>query len=282
MVIYIGLWLVLTSLSCGKNTFTGGDSKNKPQEVVKAPEPIPASRPIAEPEIDAATDRKEISEVPQPPVDTEIQIVTSDQVIEACNGTREQSIQQLNFPERSDSCDFGNNGNNPKSDKKFQAYAVTTQEISLPEGALLCSVSLESQQTDLRYDDTLFFTADKYVVTSSHKTMVDLLPFDPIAQLVSWDFEKLKGQDVDFGEDKLDFCTTNANCLIPPHDQTGPFKLVLETNEVAPLVIALNGKQNIPFSVITGGDDNDSDCTHSAFNLVANLTYVLSSSPTSP
>ena len=269
-------------MQCSQNQFRDSGEAGTEQNAEEL-----ATQPVLLPPDQSVSSDTDISTDVEPEesgieTNNDVVITSPDQVVEACQGQRTQVVLQVNFPERTDACDFGNDGNNNKQDKRFSARAVTTQQISIPQNALLCSFAIQSQATDLRYDDAFFFNVDNYLITGSHKTMVDLLDTHPVANLKLWNFEKVKGQEVDFGEDKLDYCTTNATCIIPPHDQTGPFNIKLETNEVAPLVIALNGKENIDLSIVTGGDDNDSDCTHSPFNLIANYSYVIHNSGETP
>ena len=207
-------------------------------------------------------------------------VLTPELVKLACNSfVQLEASQNVSIPERTEGCGFSENGNGPAINDMFQARERLDIPLSVPENALLCSMEVTNIPDEVRYDDSVYFTLENYVLASSHKTVVDLLDLDPVTGYRVWDFNKVKGTTISFGGDKLDYCGGDTVCSLPPQDNEGTFSLSMSLNDVAPLVAALQNVEGPKFSFIVGGDDNGSDCTHSVFDLKADYTYVVPSLP---
>ncbi|MGE0172052.1 MAG: hypothetical protein AB7T49_04675 [Oligoflexales bacterium] len=187
-----------------------------------------------------------------------------------CSPSNTETLSQtLNFPASAE-CAFNQNGNLDRKNGFHQAISTQTLNVPIPANIVLCEINIESSVSDLRYDDFLIFTLDKYVLVGSNGNMMDLLQKD--GNLYIWNFDKIKGQPADLDDTLPPYCI-GASCDVPGHDQAGPFNVNFTTSEIRELANRQLGKNELDFSLITTGDDNDGDCEHTEFNLSLTLRY---------
>ncbi|MFW7379280.1 MAG: hypothetical protein ACOH5I_10765 [Oligoflexus sp.] len=194
---------------------------------------------------------------------------------EACENAGElpQLKAPLVFPERRE-CSWNIAPNLDRRDAFVQAFEKTDQIVELPPNSVICSMNIKSPDTtSLHYDDFLFLTLENYVIFGTNQLITNYLDRDE--NLYLWQFDKIKGQPIRNFEASRFCLAANNRCQLPPHDQTGPVALDINTEESAPLALKVaEGSQKINFSLVATGDNDDRDCYHTALNLEVAIEYL--------
>jgi hypothetical protein len=248
----------LLMLGCGEADFAGQKGSDEPQDVATS-----ANVEVSKPEVTHVEDR-------QAAVAEESAVDTIDKLAFCQNGDYEVQTQRLNFNQRQE-CRFGAGDNLPRLGGFMQAKEEQTIALTLPEKTVLCGMELASPAQDLHYDDYLFLTLNQNVLVASEVGWADLLTVE--GQTVKpWNWEALKGQDhAPVEGDALygtPYCLGDEGCQVPMHDATGGFAYGLDFAAAdQSFYDKLSTAQELAFTVIATGDDDDGDCDHSTFQL---------------
>lgn len=193
------------------------------------------------------------------------------QIIEVCTVYERQTYQTvLNFPERQD-CNWNQNGNGEKRNEYMQARESQTRSFGLPANAVLCELSLESTMNNLHYDDFLFFTMNDYVLIGSNSFFVN--KFAKEGNLFVWDWAKIYGMP---WQEQGPYCLAGSeHCEIPGHDMTGGVDVALDTGVLSELALKILKDEDVKFSLIATGDNDEEDCFHSELNLELSGEYIV-------
>ena len=65
-----------------------------------------------------------------------------------------------------------------------------------------------------------------------------------------------------------------AACVLPAHDKKGAVALNLTPNEIAPIAAALTGKTSVSMDLTATGDNDDTDCFHTALSVKVKIKYL--------
>ncbi|NRA65692.1 MAG: hypothetical protein HRU19_14480 [Pseudobacteriovorax sp.] len=182
-------------------------------------------------------------------------------------------VSALNFPARN-GCGFGEGDNLEARDAYLQARTVESVTVDLPDNAVVCDVNINSQSSELQYDDFLFFTLNDTILVGSNDVLLQDFPYEN--QLYSWNWDEVKGLPI-AQFDTAAYCLPDSNCIIPGHDSKGAFSLSFQSaNEnFAQIAVELFEKKQATFKLISTGDNDEGDCEHTDFNLDLNVEYVI-------
>lgn len=144
-----------------------------------------------------------------------------------------------------------------------QARTVEHWEVPLPAGSTLCSVNLTSEEDALFFDDHITLTLDDAVLVGGGSGYaMDLLPV--VDGIPRWDWSRVRGTPF-AARDTPYTCLGGAEpCVVPATEQPGPLELSFDD---AVLQDLLDPEVAHELWLYTFGDDNDTDCAHSAFTL---------------
>lgn len=197
----------------------------------------------------------------------------------ACSTRPMQTKQEaLVFPEIAPgtTCSFGSGENLSKRNGYFRAYLRQTQIVSLPEGAILCGISLEHQPAAMRYDDEMFFSVNNKLLLAT-KDYSEYFPKTDFFRSFSW--ANLKNKVYDPLDDRNVFCAGAeegiSDCKVPPTETQGNIEMKFSDEMNKILSQALQADNKLTFEWITTGDDDNSDCRHSEIDLSLGLRYVM-------
>jgi hypothetical protein len=191
--------------------------------------------------------------------------------VSCSNPSQVKTAQQtLAFPAAS-GCTWGANG-------QKNGYASGTREeiqplTSVPAGSILCSLRVDSQETEFLYDDHFVLALDKAVIAGSAKTMVDLLPKNPQG-LPQWDFAAIEGKEHKPFDESAYFCVGTSTCSVPTTDKSGSLTLALADTAMVALATSVT---NLQLMLVTIGDNDDKeqdDCEHTSLNLNISVSYA--------
>jgi len=194
--------------------------------------------------------------------------------------TSPMQVQQdtLVFPEiaAGTTCSFGSGDNLSKRDSFFRAYLRQTQTVSLPDGAILCSINLVHNPAAMRYDDEMFFSVNDKLLLAT-KDYSDIFPKTDFFQSFSWD--KLVNQTYDSAASRDVFCAGAdegiSSCGVPPTETQGNIEMNFSEEMNVKLSTALRADQDLTFEWITTGDNDNTDCRHTQIDLGLELRYVM-------
>ena len=205
--------------------------------------------------------------------------VGADGLPAACSTRTTLTKQEvLVFPEIAPgtTCSFGSGENLSKKNGFFRAYLRQTQVVSLPEGAILCGISLEHHPAAMRYDDEMFFSVNEKLLLAT-KDYSDIFPKTDFFRSFSW--ESLKNQVYDSLDSRKVFCAGAAegisSCKVPPTETLGNIEMKFSEEMNKTLSKALQNQNKLTFEWVTSGDDDNSDCRHTEINLSLGLRYVM-------
>lgn len=253
--------LCLFTLSCSGGNFNGGSSQGEaPAGGISGSE---GSIPNGGGSADAEP-------APLPPVDK----VTA--LKDKCAKTPETSLklaeQTLNYPERK-TCSFGMNSNLARKDAFVQASELSPGTLTLPPGEI-CAIDIDSPaDARLHYDDFLILSIDQRIVFMSNSGLESYLD-KPEQGILTWDFMKVVGQPIKNFEAASYCLGKGAACSLPGHDKEGPVSLHLTANEIAPIAAAISGKASVAMDLTATGDNDDTDCYHTALSVKVKIKYL--------
>jgi len=180
--------------------------------------------------------------------------------------------QAINYPERK-TCSFGMNSNLARKDAFVQASETSPATLNLPAGEI-CSISIDSPADALlHYDDFLILSIDSRIVFMSNGGLTNYLDA-PQQGILTWDFAKVAGQAIQNFETPAYCLGKGAACTLPAHDKKGPVALNLTPNEIAPIAAAISGKTSVSMDLTATGDNDDTDCFHTALAVKVKIKYL--------
>ena len=189
----------------------------------------------------------------------------------AAAGTKKTASQTLTYPERN-GCSFGVAPNLGRKQGVNTASEVSTNALQLPAGEI-CEISIQSPPgATLRYDDFLALSIDSRAIFISNTTLLKNLDLEQ--GIYTWDFKKIIGKRIEQFATGSYCLGTAGNCIIPGTEQEGKVALNLTANEIAPIAAAISGKKSVPMDLTATGDDNDSDCSHTALTVTVQFQYL--------
>lgn len=206
---------------------------------------------------------------PSPPGNTADLREKCEKAAEASFKTMEQTIV---YPERK-TCTFGTGANLERKDAFVQAQEVSPATLNLPAGDI-CSLNVDSPaDAKLHYDDFLILSIDSRILFMSNSGLTSYLDA-PQQGILTWDFKKVVGQpikDFELGS----YCLgKGADCVLPGHDKEGPVALHLTPAEIAPIASTLSGKTSVSMDLTATGDNDDTDCYHTALSVLVKIKYL--------
>lgn len=230
------------------------EAKNSPQPAQQTPPPAPPSDPL----VVAEEKAEEIAPLPAP--------ATLIDVVKTCEGPQETMTERLAYPPTNE-CSFGQGDNLTALDGVLRAKEEQRVPVTLPEGAVICSIALVSETQSLLYDDALALVAGGYQLMSSVDNTSQL---SEDGGLFLWDWTKVLDQP--FGANNS-YCA--GTCTIPGHDVAGRLQMSFTSEQLAPLSLSLVNEKTVDFTVVTMGDNDAGDCEHTDLNMDLTIQYVV-------
>ena len=246
---------ILSTLSCSGSSFKGQNSAGESQGTDSQSSDVARSQILENLAESGIVDAESLSAACKEAGD------------DVANVTR-----KLVYPERKD-CSFAAGVNLERKNQFVQAREINPGSIDIPEGAVICNLSIKSQpNAQILYDDFIFLTIEKQVIFGSNKGVTEeLSATDGIYQ---WDWSTMVGKEIQNFEDNY-YCLGNARtCVLPPHDTAGPISLELQSNDIAPIALAVAGKTKLEANLIATGDNDDEDCMHTELDLDVVVEYI--------
>lgn len=212
--------------------------------------------------------------------DADAIIAEAKEVIEACQGEENELLESnIFFAERVD-CSFANAptappvitpGNLPRVQGQLQARESQSQVVSLPDGAIICGMTITSRQDEIQYDDFLAIKLQNYLLMVSNDELLEFMP--STAGVYTWDFNAIKNKPYGFEGGR--YCLQDSRCQFPGHDRAGEVAFAVGTNAVATMSAKIKGQSDLNFTVTATGDNDDEDCWHTDIDLDVAIEYVI-------
>jgi hypothetical protein len=255
----------------------------EPTPVLPAPTPV---LPVPTPVLPVQTPIATSSPTPNPPSAQEA-VATCSQaqakgLLKITNQTVTFADPRVETKNRT-VCQFGVGNNLEKKEGELRARYEQVSKISLPPGAVICNLTLDSSSQRFEYDDAIFLTFNGVVLASNNNgAMRNLLASratssQGMTNLYEYDWLKLRGSSFENFK-RHDYCLGgdgSSYCSWPLTERTGAITLRFDPA----LLIAIglrSSSDNQRLGFVTTGDNNSkSDCYHQRLDLRASVTYYL-------
>jgi hypothetical protein len=220
-----------------------------------------------------------------------------DAVKKTCSTSPKSTlVQKIVLAKPTQTCKWETEGNGAKLDQSIRARFKQDVILKVPNNATLCNMSFSFVNQPMRYDDEIFLLYNNVVLMMSTNyadpsVYPDSLKSDADG-LISYNWDRLYLRK--YGHDLAgDYClgqgTAGSACSIPATETTGQMllgfnqDLVMKLGRLTaqlkfdeytdPSVDNFNPKLNI-LSIVTTGDNDDSDCIHTDFSFDVTIDYV--------
>ena len=156
-------------------------------------------------------------------------------------------------------------------------------DINLPDGAVLCDMSLSSQENQsMFYDDHFLLTLDDVVFATTYQKFLPML--DTVGEnnlpVYSWDNIVTHRWDVPY---EVGYCLGDESvCDWPATETQGVMSVSLSDRKVEEIMALDIERNQHQLQFVTVGDNDYTDCIHSDFEFDAELTYAVPAVMVSP
>lgn len=190
--------------------------------------------------------------------------------VNCTNGALKQDVLTIRLSGNDGAqCPFGLFDNDTKRGGRLSARIERRFDINVPAGRRVCSLSAQSSQQIVTYDDHLFLTVNNNVILSSTQQVTRLAAGGNGFFQYSW--EALRGSSTS----SQIFCAAGVTCQLPPSERTGTFAFQMTSEANARLFNSLAGQSLFFGLIVTGDDDDRSDCQFDRdVDLTVSYTYV--------
>jgi hypothetical protein len=175
-------------------------------------------------------------------------------------------------------CPWGSGGNLSKKDLYCRARVEQALQLQLPQGALICRMEFSIPGQGMWYDDYMWVTFDDVVLMSA-VNFTGMTALKRQGDLVFYDWNAMKGLPyAALSTGPSPFCLGQAkglgSCTLPPTDSPGSIAFTLDASVVQQLAQVAIAQGRYEVKVVSAGDDDDSDCSHTPFTFKVKTFYV--------
>lgn len=256
-------------MSCSDTNFSGSTKGGK--KAKKTSEVQEDSKPEEKSDEDLQKDKNvkvadsvDVSKKEPLDIDT---IDSAVAVRKACSqGNTKTKIEKLEFPPTSE-CPFGIGDNLSKKNSSIRARTEQSKKIELPEGSLLCDMSLEFHTKQIEYDDQMYIVFDRFFLAGS-KLTPSMYQLEDELKVYSWKVLQ-NNEHPGYSPECL-----GGRCKMPEAEEDGGFDIEIPQSALDQIALKIKGSSSYDFRVITVGDDNDGDCQHSGLSFTVSIKYL--------
>ena len=185
---------------------------------------------------------------------------------------------EILFEDPSKQCEWGKNENLQTLNGFIQARVEQTSLIELQEDAHVCQIELTNQDLqNFRYDDNLILTINDYILASTTNLNQHLTSRNGYFK---YEWFKLRGKDAqnassDTRKEKQ-YCAGQSEgysqCLFPQTEQLGSIDINIG-DIVLQTILGMTSPNKLKFSLVTTGDNDESDCQHVPLRFNLDILY---------
>ena len=212
-----------------------------------------------------------------------ITIETIEDIAEACdNTTPEDQVLTVSFEAADSGCAWGEGGNLQPGDGRWSARQEQVRGLDLPQDAIICGLEFDfeglegGEAQDMEYDDNFFFLFNGVVLATSYGPAIERFEVDGDLPLWAWD--AMVGTDLEFNNIPT-WClgeeTGDSSCSIPAPETEGTLSLDFGGDLVDQLAFNALENEAYDFTMVGTGDNDDTDCSYSAFDFELQVPVIL-------
>tara|TARA_B110001454_G_scaffold28073_1_gene27462 strand:+ start:64528 stop:65313 length:786 start_codon:yes stop_codon:yes gene_type:complete len=189
-------------------------------------------------------------------------------------------------------CEFSQDENKPYKENLtvlndyLRARYTQTSTISIPSGAVICDMDIESPEQNFNYDDIFFLSFNDQILASNHsKQIKEVIAAENIVHsgtgrnLAFYKYDWVKMRNTYFQNEVNDFCLGAeqglSECQWPVTQEFGKIKLNFDSEILTRLGAKSKDTKQVLSFVITGDNDPDSDCYHERLDLNLEVKYYV-------
>jgi len=194
-----------------------------------------------------------------------------------CDGPLESVEDSLTFGNPS-GCPWSSGDNLSPKDLYLRARVEQPLNLKLPQGALICRMEFSIPGQGMWYDDYMWVTFDDVVLMSAiNFTGLSTLKKDGNFTLYSW--SAMKGLPYSaLSTGASPFCLGQAeglgSCTLPATDSQGSIAFSLDPSVVQKLAQIALAQNRYEVRVVSTGDNDKSDCSHTPFTFQVKTFFV--------
>ncbi|MEM6925528.1 MAG: hypothetical protein AAF602_01265 [Myxococcota bacterium] len=180
-------------------------------------------------------------------------------------------VATVSFPARA-GCHVDVGENLERRNEHLQARAEQSQFVELPDGSLVCELSLASGGEPVNFDDHFAVVVEDVVLVSGGSGgSLDEQPFRD--GLPRFDWQTVRGRL--FADRYTAYeCLGGGRCVVPRTEEFGPLDVQVDPDTMASIAEALDLTQGFDVRILTFGDDDPDDCAHTGLSLDVGVRYV--------
>ena len=208
-------------------------------------------------------------------------VVTLSQVVDVCNSISTSTLTRMvrfesnrEEPEESWECEYTASDVN----NRLRHFAVHTQEIPVPENAILCNLEFVHQEENFYYDDHLFFLFNDLILMSSYDYGASQ-NLEKHNDFYKFDWDKIFNASQHDHEEYEPYCVAGpGSCKLPKTQKEGATVMNFLHNKTVSQQLFLYGKEEQKFNLsiaVTGDNNSKVDCRHSDLSLETKVTFVV-------
>ena len=200
----------------------------------------------------------------------------SEPVEEVCGSGNEKVFsERVIFSDLSDqvsTCAWGIDENLSPLQGFFRAQLVQNHKIEIEDLNTVCEFSFDFPSQDTQFDDEIFLLVDENIVMSSKNYNQHFSSVD--SGKVKFNWLELRDQVYDASAVPEPYCfgqEVGSVCEVPTTEILGPVSASFPESVLNGFLV--EGKNSFDLSLVTTGDNDDSDCLHSEVYLDIRVVY---------
>lgn len=188
-------------------------------------------------------------------------------------------------------------GNLDMDDNFVRARYTQNRLFSLPEGAVLCDMSIESKVQSFYYDDMFYISYNGVIIASNHrdefisrlqgsyKTNIKLTSqTNTFINFYTYNWLAIRGVSFDSDKTDNDYCIgkdeLGSNCSWPKTEKEGTIMFNLASELLIRMFSLKSTTQQTLQFVITGDNNPTDDCYHENLDLNLEIQYYIPTTTT--
>lgn len=210
-----------------------------------------------------------------PDVEGELPVTETEAEQNCSNRSLKTANASVNFP-KPQSCKWNADGNLADRNGYVQARSEQRYDLPVPPNAVICDLSFNFPNQNMRYDDQIIMTFNDYVLASSYKGLTDLLPKD--GDLRRYEWEALKGKSTDvvgYNPYIVGQELGLASVQMPQTETNGQIKLAMDKQIFYKFAAKKLPADAHRFGMVTTGDNDSSDCQHEPIQFSLSVKYYV-------
>lgn len=205
---------------------------------------------------------------------------TVTEITELCADSSLETIAFDVFIDESDGCSWGEDGNIEEDQGVYTARDAVIRSIEGMENTVMCSLDFDFHG-DFTYEDDFFLTWNDAILLTNRGSVVG--EFSEWMRYPVFEWDDIVDLEIPTSQNFTPFCAgeddDNADCEVPRERNNGNWEGDLEYDVdlivVHELAFRAQSFGRLDIGLVTTGDNDEDDCSHSELDLEVTGTGVV-------